>query len=438
MEKNKIKIINFNASYEVPNYKYDAKRNLIHWGSDNAYPDYLLDVYNAYGSTTHKAIVNRKTKLTAGQGWKDVESLELEKFIKDNNLNKEVRKVSLDYELYNGFALEIIWNREGTEISSVSHVPFHKLRIGIESEDIPFEHYWYSDDWSKYKKPENEPNMYRAWNPYVKSGKSLYYYSEYNPQTDGLYPIPGYSTSMNFIEMDYEVGKFHLNQVKQGYSPSFILNFASGIPTAEEQDMFYKEFKRNYSGTDNAGKIILTYSEGTEQKPELTPIQLNDSDDRFILLQEVIERNIVMGAEIPPQLVVLTPGKLGSSDEREELQKEFQQSYIQPRQNVIEEVFNEVLYTDEMVLKDYNHKDEDEGGKEEDLSVQENAQAQLKGSVGGVQGILSIQTSVSEGTTTIDSGAAILELIYGIDPMTARRMLGEPKKIDNNTENNNI
>jgi hypothetical protein len=111
-----------------------------------------------------------------------------------------------------------------------------------------------------------------------------------------------------------------------------------------------------------------------------------------------------MGAEIPPQLVVLTPGKLGSSDEREELQKEFQQSYIQPRQNVIEEVFNEVLYTDEMVLKDYNHKDEDEGGKEEDLSVQENAQAQLKGSVGGVQGILSIQTSVSEGTTTIDSG----------------------------------
>jgi hypothetical protein len=167
MEKNKIKIINFNASYEVPNYKYDAKRNLIHWGSDNAYPDYLLDVYNAYGSTTHKAIVNRKTKLTAGQGWKDVQSPELEKFIKDNNLNKEVRKVSLDYELYNGFALEIIWNREGTEISSVSHVPFHKLRIGIESEEIPFEHYWYSDDWSKYKKPENEPNMYRAWNPYV-------------------------------------------------------------------------------------------------------------------------------------------------------------------------------------------------------------------------------------------------------------------------------
>ena len=144
-----------------------------------------------------------------------------------------------------------------------------------------------------------------------------------------------------------------------------------------------------------------------------------------------------MGAEIPPQLVVLTPGKLGSSEERDELQTEFQQSYISPRQNVIEEAYNMILNTNEMVLKDYNHTDDviEGDGKEEDLSVQENAQAQLKGSVGGVQGILSIQSSVSEGTTTIDSGAAILELIYGIDPETARRMLGAPKPIDNDIDN---
>ena len=66
----------------------------------------------------------------------------------------------------------------------------------------------------------------------------------------------------------------------------------------------------------------------------------------------------------------------------------------------------------------------------EDLNVQEKAQAELKGSVGGVQGILSIQASVAQGITTIDSGSAILELIYGIPPVVARRMLGEPQAID--------
>jgi len=391
-----------------------------------------LDLYNAYGSTTHKSIVNRKVKLVSGEGWENVTDPKLQEFIKKNRLNKEVRKVSLDYELYNGFCLEVIYNREGTEISSLKHVPFHKIRIGTPNDELNFEHYWYSDDWTQHKKPMYEPKIYRGYNQHISEGKQLFYYTEYNPQCDGLYPIPGYSTSMNYIELDYEVGKFHLNQVKQGYSPSFILNFATGIPTVEEQDEFYREFKRNYSGTDNSGKIILTYSEGIDGKPELIPIALNDSDDRFILLQEMIEKNIVMGAEIPPQLVILTPGKLGSTEERIELQKEFQYSYISPRQNVIQEAFNDILNTTEMELKQFG-----DGEIIEDLGVQEEAQAQLKGSVGGVQGILSIQSSVSQGITTIDAGAAILELIYGIDPQTARRMLGDPQPVnqsDNNPE----
>jgi hypothetical protein len=100
-------------------------------------------------------------------------------------------------------------------------------------------------------------------------------------------------------------------------------------------------------------------------------------------------------------------------------------------------------------LKQYSDVDEtglltNEGSipAAEDLNVQEKAQAELKGSVGGVQGILSIQTSVSQGITTIDSGSAILELIYGIPPNVARRMLGEPQPTEPtetiNTTNNII
>lgn len=196
--KNRIKIFNFSEAYTAPEYKYNNKRHLIEWGKDNQYPIYLLNLYNAYGSTTHKSIINRKVKLTSGQGWEDVSNPQLEKFMKDNKLNKEVRKVSLDYELYNGFCLEVIYNREGTEISSLKHVPFHKVRIGIPNDDLNFNHYWYSDDWSQYKKKGYEPCLYRDYNPYITQGKQLYYHSDYNPQTDGLYPIPGYSTSMNF------------------------------------------------------------------------------------------------------------------------------------------------------------------------------------------------------------------------------------------------
>ena len=115
--------------------------------------------------------------------------------------------------------------------------------------------------------------------------------------------------------------------------------------------------------------------------------------------------------------------------------------YTTQRQEQLEYALNTVLkdigFTEPLMLKQYSDMDEtglltDDGSipAAEDLNVQEKAQAELKGSVGGVQGILSIQASVAQGITTIDSGSAILELIYGIPPVVARRMLGEPQAID--------
>jgi hypothetical protein len=426
-KKGYFKVFTFGKEYTAPEYKYNATHGFIEWGKDNQYPQYLLDLYNHYGSATHKSIINKKTRLTTGYGLKNVLDTRLKEYIRKNKLEDVLKKCEVDFEIFNGFCFEVIWNNEGSEFN-IHYVPFNRIRRGIENEEIDYPHFWYSKNWREYKKDEYEPQLFRRFDPNVKTGKQLYYYIEPNPQQDEIYPIPNYSTSINWIELDYEISKFHLNQVKQGFAPSFILNFATGIPSIEEMDDYYRDFKRNYEGAENSGKIIITYSEGIEQKPELTPIQLNDSDERFIMLQDMVEKNIVMGHEIPPQLVILTPGKLGSTTERQELLTEFQQYYITTRQVQIENTFNYVLstigFTEEIILNQYDDITTD---KVEDLGVQEKAQAELKGSVGGVQGILSIQQSVSQGFTTIDAGAAILELIYGISPIEARRMLGEPK-----------
>jgi hypothetical protein len=303
--------------------------------------------------------------------------------------------------------------------------------VGVKEDEKESDYFWYSKDWALYKKEGYEPQYIKRYDPNNKKERQLFYYKSFNLDSENYYPIVNYSNSLNYIELDYQISTFHLNQVKQGFAPSFILNFATGIPSTEEMDEFYRDFKRNYSSAENAGKIIITYSEGADGKPELIPIQLNDSDERFILLQDMVEKNIVIGHEIPPQLIILTPGKLGSTEERQELMVEFQNSYITPRQEEIEDVFNELFrqlsFSEPIKLKEYKEIEVD---KQEDLGVQEKAQAELKGSVGGVQGILSIQQSVSQGFTTIDAGAAILELIYGIDAAQARRMLGEPIQIN--------
>jgi HK97 family phage portal protein len=52
------------------------------------------------------------------------------------------------------------------------------------------------------------------------------------------------------------------------------------------------------------------------------------------------------------------------------------------------------------------------------------AQANLRGSVGGVQGILAIQTAISQGTASESAAITTLIEIYGFDNETARQILG--------------
>lgn len=62
------------------------------------------------------------------------------------------------------------------------------------------------------------------------------------------------------------------------------------------------------------------------------------------------------------------------------------------------------------------------------VDVEAEAKARLKGSVGGVQGILQIQASVAQGITEVEAAIVLMQEIYGFDPETSRKMLGTPQK----------
>lgn len=70
------------------------------------------------------------------------------------------------------------------------------------------------------------------------------------------------------------------------------------------------------------------------------------------------------------------------------------------------------------------------------IDIEAEAKARLKGSVGGVQGILEIQNSVSQGITDYSAAISLLYEIFGFDDATARRILGTPKKVNPNVNTN--
>ena len=357
-----VKLFQFNEAYVAPIYTYQKKGDyhFLSFGADNLYPLFLLELYNNYGSPLNKSIINKKTKMTAGFGYKPLADAKLNEWAKKNNLERLLLYLAKDFMIYGGFAIEVIWNREGTSFD-INYLPIHTLRIGLKETEEEADYYWYSKDWGQYKKEEYKPEYIKRFDPKDRTGRQAIYYIEPNPAATSLYPIPDYSTAINFVDLDYQIGKFHLNQVRQGFAPSFILNFGTGIPTIDEQNQFFREFQRNFKGAENAGKIMITYSDGGDQKPEMIPIQLNDSDDRFILLQEMVEKNITQAHEMPVQLVSFQPGRLGSADVRKELMAEFQTYYVAIKQNQMEEAINGVLetigFTEKIVLNDYTSAD---------------------------------------------------------------------------------
>ena len=358
-----VKIFQFSEAYVPPIYNFVKKGeyHFLSFGQDNLYPIFLLGLYTNFGSPLNKAIINKKVKMSTGFGYKQILDPKLKEWARKNNLERLFLYISKDFEIYNGFCMEVIWNNGGTSFD-LNYIPLHTIRIGLKEEEDEADYFWYSKDWANIKKEENTPEYIKKFDPNDRTGRQLLYYIEPNPSMTHMYPIANYSTAINYIDLDYQIGKFHINQVRQGFAPSFILNFATGVPTQDEQNQFYREFQRNYKGSDGAGKIILTYSEGGDSKPELIPINLNNSDERFIMLQDMVEKNITQSHEMPLQIVSFQPGKLGSSDERKELMAEFQTYYIAIRQNQLEESINGILetigYTEKIVLKNYISADQ--------------------------------------------------------------------------------
>ena len=361
MEENKppLMIFNFNEAYEVPIYNYVKKNEyrFLSWGSDNVYPQLLLDLYENYGSPLHKAIINKKEKLISGFGFKEVLDPSLRDYIDYNDLNLLARQITRDFELFNCFAIEVIWDKSKTKMK-LHYIPVHTLRFGLNEDGTEVDNYfWFSKDWSKFKKKGFEPEYVKRYDPSIRDERSIFYYTHPSAYGMDFYGSPGYSNGINYVSLDYEIGQYHLNFTKQGFQSSAMIYFGTGIPPAEEQRQFYNEFMRSYSGTKNSGRVMLSWGEGDDQKPQFTTVKNEGSDERFIMLKETVEENIILAHEIPLALLVSTPGKLASTDERKELLQEFQLYYISDRQTQIEANLNKLLkdqgFTEKLEFKTY-------------------------------------------------------------------------------------
>jgi hypothetical protein len=331
--------------HKVPLFIENKSQQWVSYGVENDYPNYLLNLYRR--SAKHNAIVNGKVGYIVGKGWTSEEETPAAKAFLDSptfpnaydSMNDLTQKLTLDMEIYNGFALEVTWSRGGG-IAEICHVDFHRVRAD-KDEKMFYVYDWY-DEYEVRQFPQlNQVNQIPAFDPDNRIGKQLFYYRAYSAGVK-VYPLPEYLGGTAYIELDVEIANFHVNNIKNNFWGSYLINFPNGIPTPEESDAIERQMKMKFGGTDNAGRFLVNFSDSPETKPELTPLTPSDLDKQFDILNKTVQQEIFVAHRVTSPMLfgVKTESQLGGRAEIVESYEIFKATYIEDRVQRIERSVN--------------------------------------------------------------------------------------------------
>ena len=319
------------SGYAKRDYSERQEENVIYFGEDNAFPNYLVELYN--DSPTHRALCTTIGLMIYGEGFVP-QDFDAKLLYESWNFDEELRKAALDLKLFSGFALEINWSLDRETIARVSHLPFENVRSGCANEDEVVETFFYSRDWT-----DNaiEPTPFPRFNTETKIEHpvQIMYIKPFSPGSY-YYPKPDYVGAINYIELEREISTFHINNIKNGLAPSMAIHFANGDPSDEEQNAIRAKIERQATGAHNAGKFFLTFSDLPEQKPSIDTFQLSDADKQYQFLSEETTAKIMIGHRVtsPENFGVAVPGKLGTTGTGESADL-FEKQVIEPYREIL-------------------------------------------------------------------------------------------------------
>lgn len=280
----------------------------------------LLELY--YTSNLHGSIINN-AHLMINEGTDD------ELFY----------RISLDYLIFGGYAVEVLWNYYHDKIVRLNHLDFTKIRAGlIDKETHSINYYIYSNDWFK-------PN-YRKWKKLESfnedkssSDHQIYYFKRYTPSSD-IYPKPYYNAALKYIYCQNELSTYFSSLIKNNFVANGILHLPN--PGSEEQMREQERmFMRDTTGSKNAGGIIVTTG-SKEEAPEFVKFNEDQDDGKYTFLPEYTDEQICRGHNVPIVLLFSTPGKLGGTDEVEFFDQRYKKNTIEPIKKDIIKSFDKI------------------------------------------------------------------------------------------------
>ena len=320
------------ASAEIPKFLEKKNKNLVFFGEDNLYPYELIDLYN--DSSTHNAVVNGKVGYIVGNGLES-ENINVKKWLASANISEDwtslLKRISLDYELFNGYAIEVVKTRAGNQYF---HLDFANIRLGLDG-SIKYAEDWVTEKGTKNSKPTIRD--FERYNPRdEEQRRGVIYHVDYRPNLKH-YPLPVYVGSLAEIRTDVQIGDYWLNEVENGFVGGTLIQHNNGVPeTEEELRSFEKSFQGKF-GKATGTKIVHLFSPSKENSSEISSLNGNDLHERYLEMSRRVKESIFIGHRVTNPILfgVKEEGQLGARNELDLAYEIFTNTYVSERQNTL-------------------------------------------------------------------------------------------------------
>lgn len=321
-------------------------RDMVEWGQGNNYPGYLLDLYN--NVTTLRSIINGNIDFITGD---DISILPLGERFRDGVMNTRgdlindiVRDLAKDFNIYGGFALQVIRDHNG-DVAEIYYIDMRFLRSNKENNV-----FWYSETWEKGGRKDVVlyPKFIKDLNWAVmtdeerdRHASSILFVKNVHTQ---VYPSPLYAASVKACEIERCIDDYHLNAINNGFTSSAIVNFNNGDPGDEIKEEIEDDFNEKFSGHQNAGRIVFCWNKDRTSATTITDFKTEDFGSKYEALSSHSRGQIFSAFRAIPLLFGLTADvNTGfSTEEFEQSFKLYNRTQIRPVQRLIADSFDKI------------------------------------------------------------------------------------------------
>ena len=311
----------------------NSGKGFVTYGDDNRYPDFLLSLYD--NVSTLRSVIDGCVDYVVGEGvFRDEECTTPGIAVPDESLTELCRNITFDYYMFGGFCVEVLRNAY-SGIATVNYIPFERVRSNEDKTK-----FYYSEDWSKSYGRVRSIEI-PAYDPNSKDYRSFYYYSK---NRRGVYPLPLWNSAIKAALTESKVNEYWLNGISNGFSSSALISLNNGVPEDEQKQEIEKYFTEKFTGSENAGRILLSFSPDKEHAPDILTLSTEDFSEKYKACVDRAREEIFIAFRAISNLFGLQKEGIGfNTQEYADAYTLFNKTVITPVRNIIKRELTNIL-----------------------------------------------------------------------------------------------